>query len=717
MRRAWVSMIVVFFLTVLVSAPSTNSTISPSYSDPNIRGQITFSIERNWTANIVLVNYDDSIIDKSVLLSGLPTERVYATSMGYIKYWIEYNVYFASSLFVTQLTDVILDNSMNGTDTGTCVNETSLLYQQANPDEPQTIFYSRDGRKIDGYVIEDWLEDNPVIDPPDLGYTLYLFNFSSLDSSGHSLEHWYDYHPIDPDTGQSQNWFRLEWDNELNPDVSLDYPFFGGRYNSFIVDPSAHQWYLKWCRIWWSSSISTEYNFWTKDLEDILSEIDVESPAGITALNVYLRECIWDPITQLFFPYQHQPAKYVESGLLRSLVFCMDVDEGISIDSLTWITDAEMQKTHLEELYPFITWDVQVDFLDIDDHLDWNNTFWADAIVEPNGTVIADGYNMFYAIYDDMRPLYIDVDDENINVFGVVFIKQQMEMHYFGLAYTGLGGGGQTVIWKSHERYYRPDGVTQKDGISSVQLHETMHAVGFHHTWQHEHYASDFCYSPMGYFAFHNGTSTFDKNWVQGTYLDQMEIELFENFTTEQENVGPDERAETYLAESNAISSFNRVRTLYDKMDWLGAFDALCDARDWTRRMKFSMLDTTPPIINDWSITQTTSGAFSLWADIADDLSGIENVSIYYQVDGAVQEYSAACVYNGSHWIGTISSTSASQSIISWIKVWDWGMNSAESERIRWTVAAAAPPWYLYILLFTGVALVAIVIIFVIRRR
>ena len=74
--------------------------------------------------------------------------------------------------------------------------------------------------------------------------------------------------------------------------------------------------------------------------------------------------------------------------------------------------------------------------------------------------LVVDGYSSFNYIYDNMRSLYVDEESDNIEVFGVVFIKKQMEMHAGGRTYTGLGGSGQTVIWKAWDRYYRPDEVT-----------------------------------------------------------------------------------------------------------------------------------------------------------------------------------------------------------------------------------------------------------------
>jgi hypothetical protein len=674
MRRA--AVICISFLLLL--------TISPSYSsndieliDNAILSQNS-TMERNWTANIVVVGYEESLIDELLLLEGLPTIRNYYADEVDITYNIDYEIAYADAAYVDDLRQEMLYNSINGTETGTWLDETALIYQQNNPDEPQRIFYPRDGRVIDGYAIEDWLEENPFITPPDLGYTLYLMNFSEFDAADHSLEHWYDYHAIDPDTGEKQDWFRLEWDNALNPNVTMDYPFFGGRYNTFVVDPTAHQWYLRWTRIWWSADIFTEYDFWTQDLEDKVGSLNLAIPADVDALNVYLRECIWDPITHLFFPYQHQPASYVESGTLKALVFAMDVGTGTSVESLEWVTDAGMQKAHLEELYPFIPWTVDVEYLDIRNEPDWESLFWTYASIDPNGTTIADGYDMFYAIRSLMRPSYV-ADDDNINVFGVVFIKKQLEMHTDNGRYTGLGGGGQTVIWKSWERYYRPDGITPKDGISSIQLHETMHAIGFHHTWQDEHYSGDFSYGPMGYFAFHNGTSTFDKNWVQGTYLDQMEAVLWNDFVDVQAEFGENERPVTLLAEQRALVSFESARAFYNEMNWLEAYNSLSEARDWVTRMTYSMLDDTPPVIHDWGTIpdEDRSDGFLYWVTMSDNFAGIENVTLFVEVDEYfLWEY--RCSSDNGNWTTSVPPFGQTSNITMWVVAWDWGMNVVE---------------------------------------
>ncbi|MHA2157745.1 MAG: hypothetical protein ACXABE_02530, partial [Candidatus Thorarchaeota archaeon] len=241
---------------------------------------------------------------------------------------------------------------------------------------------------------------------------------------------------------------------------------------------------------------------------------------------------------------------------------------------------------------------------------------------------------------------------------------------------------GQTVIWKSWERYYRPDGVTPKDGISSVQLHETMHAVGFHHTWQHEHYSSDFSWGPMGYFAFREGTATYDKNWVQGTYLDQMEAILWDELMNRPQTEF--DRPETELAEARAHIAFNTARELYDEMDWMGAYEALLDAKDWIRRVYSSIMDSTPPVIHDWGTLPEGVGTdeFIYWAEVSDDLAGLENVTLFVQVDeGDIQPF--LCSNSSDDWSVTVPSQNTYTNLTMWLVAHDWGMNSISGGRIE----------------------------------
>jgi hypothetical protein len=664
------------------------------------------TISRVWSIEIVLVNYEASLIEENTLTTGLPDSSHHSTGTVEIDYEIDYTVSHAETSWTDDLTQFMLENSINGSETGSRLNEPALEYQETHLDDPQTIFTPRAGRVIDGVAVEDWLNENPAVTPPNLGYILYIFNFSEFDSADHSLEHWYDYRPVDPDSGEAQNWFRLEWDNSLNPDVKFQYAGFGGRHNLFVLDTSADQWYLRWARIWWGVPPYDDHpDHCTMDLEDKAAAVDLGTPGGVHDLNVYLHEYLYDPIAYLFVPQQHSPSAYVDSGRLKGLVFCMDVASGISVESLTWVTDADRQKHHLEELLPFIPWEVDIEFLDIDDYPEWDALFWRNAYVE-DGITIANGSPMFYDIFYNMTPNYVDTTSDDIQVFGVVFIKQQMEMHTQGRTYTGLGGSGQTVIWKAWERYYRPDGVTPKDGVSSVQLHETMHGIGIGHTWAYRHYVGDFSYSPMGYFGFHNGTATFDQNWVQGTYLDQMEAEVWNTFVERVQAVGEDERQETYDAREWALQSFDLARDYYNHMMWLECYSQLVRARDYTRNMLYSQHDTTSPTIQDWGVDELPidPSGFDVWATVTDDFSGVQNVSIVLEMNDSIPAFEI------------IEDTNLDV----YAEASDWGMNGAQLLLFSQEFTVSVPEPDFPVAIVVGVSAMAIVVaagLLIFRRR
>jgi len=715
MRAQIVVGLMILLLAFTPSSQNSISTIEPNEFTPS---QGYFTIERNWTIQIVFVNYDQDLIDETILLDGLPEQRAHDADPTIMTYNFEYQIAYANETYTNTVRQLLLDNSVNGTDTGTQLDSDALYYHKNNIDDPQTIFSPRDGRMIDGVIVEDWLAENPAVTPPDLGYMFYLFNFSEFDNADHSLEHWYDYHPTDPDTGEEQDWFRLEWDNALNQDVVFQYPAFGGRENIFVLDTSADQWYLRWARIWWSDPPYTnEFEHCTKDLEDKTAELDLSTQAGIDALNVYLSDYIYDPAAYLFAPrspmgYQHNPTQYANSGYLKSLVICMDVADGVSVESLEWVTNAEQQKANLEELLPFIEWEVDVEFIDIDDYPDWVELFWDYAEVI-DGQTIVDGYAMFAAIENQMKPQYVDVFDENIAVFGVVFIKQDMEMHVYGRQYTGLGGGGTTVIWKAWDRYYRPDGVTPKGGISMVQLHETMHAIGLGHTWKPQHYVGDFSYSPMGYYGRFNETSTFDQNWVQGTYLDQMTGDMTTRFEDLREGVSTDSRAETQLAEQKTIRALELADEYYEHMDWMGCYQALLDADDWSTRMMLSRVDAAPPDIFDWVLEgqHPTQGEFTVWATVLDDRAGIENVTVHVMVGSSETLY--LCDYSGGNYSIVAEGVPVDVNVRIWVEAFDWGMNVAVSDEIIFG-GPDFPPSPILGMVIAGLAIAGIVAVIIV---
>ncbi|MGQ4871656.1 MAG: hypothetical protein ACP6IT_07450 [Candidatus Thorarchaeota archaeon] len=710
----------VFFLLLLLCTQSFVQAVPVRRTTPATSPILsTQTAMHHWTVDIVLVNFDKNIIDTSTLLTGLPLSREYNAPNVDIQYNIEYRVTFAPSSFTTTLRQFMLDHSVSGPDTGTTLNVTALQYQKAHPDEPQRIFYPRGGRCIDGDAVEEWLLENPPIDTIPPSYVLYLLNFSEFDTVDHSVEHWYDYHPVDPDSKRPQDFFRLEWDNDLNTGVKFEYAGFGGKSNIFVLDPTADQWYLRWAAIWWGEapySDQPEYAF--KDLDTLLQEVDATTSEGATRVNLYLAQYMNDIVSYLFFPTAHTPTKFVKTGRLRSLVFCMDVRSGISVDSLRWVTNAEMQRAHLQELIPFINWTVEIAFLDIDEYPEWKALFDRNSEVVAGKTIV-DGAAMFQDIYDNMRPLYVGAG-YGVDVFGVVFIKKNMVMTYAERTFTGLGGHGQTVIWKSWERYYLSDGVTPKSGVSVIQLHETMHAIGFGHTWEYGHYAGDFSSSPMGYFAFHNGTSSFDQNWAQSTYLDQMAAYVTSELEYEWSPISQTPSPRAALAHKRALEMISEFSQRFDSMNWSAAYEALVEAEYWRTKMHYAIVDDEPPkILNVTVSPHSVFDAFDVIVTASGTGSPVESVKLTLDVDGSTTEYE--CEYDGHAWIAHLPAVNAEASLVLLIvSVSDWGMNNASQTITLLDTTETREPYPLAMLITGAVSVViaaAVIVVLWKRKR
>ena len=92
MRRALVLslLFLLLFVTPLGDDRST-LTVTETYTP----SQGSFDIERDWSLNIVVVGYDDTKIDEGILLSGMPTERLYSAESVDITYNINYNIEYA----------------------------------------------------------------------------------------------------------------------------------------------------------------------------------------------------------------------------------------------------------------------------------------------------------------------------------------------------------------------------------------------------------------------------------------------------------------------------------------------------------------------------------------------------------------------------------------------------------------------------------------------
>jgi hypothetical protein len=247
-----------------------------------------------------------------------------------------------------------------------------------------------------------------------------------------------------------------------------------------------------------------------------------------------------------------------------------------------------------------------------------------------------------------------------------------------------------------------------------------MHAIGLGHTWGIDHYVGDFSYTPMGYYGRYNGTGKFDQNWVQGTYLDQMEGRLWMEFQDVRDLKPAVPREETIAVENYIQTAFDEARDLYNHMDWLGCYDALDNIEGWIDRLMYTITDDEAPEIVDWGYEGALFyGNLTVWATVIDDLSGVDNVSVH--VEYGSEEFVYPAVYSSGNWTTEVDEFPVDIDIEMWVEATDRGLNTAVSESMIWYGDyRPVDPWSNPLVvgsLILGSVAVVIIVVWFLRKR
>jgi hypothetical protein len=601
LRKLSAVVILVFVLSVLPSSGWSSiaekagggSSFEYLKSGNNLTGLTAGTIARNIShsinVHVVFVGYNKAVVNTSVIDANIGRYYELPYWDAVLKYTFRTDYAFADQSYLGSLKSFILQHSVTGVGITSALNVTALEYQLATGNH-MSIFLPQSGRAIDAEAMEQWFEDNPYVYAGGMqpGYTFYILNFTEFNSADHSWEHWYNVSRYDLEAKSINDYWRLEWDNSLNPNVKFPCPAFTSKYPLLFIDPSAFQWYLTWARIWWELDPyiknDPKYDYYYEDLGSFLASHNVATTNGKNALGMYLAGWIDDFLYNLLSPVVWPS---IGNKLSLQVLVLNNVSQyGYTNEKMKWIINSTLVEEAVKNLAPFMQVDVSVKFENLSLYPEIENTLNQAFIEQRNGWNYYDGYGLFYAL-ESARDQYFNMKAADITVNSYVFLLKNasFETGPGGMEFTGLGGYAQVLILKSIDRYFRPDGVTPKSGLGTTLIHELGHNLGFPHTFSGLQYAGDFAEDVMGYYSnsYSYSFSEMRTDLFRRTLVDMKLLELKKALRTDVATPWPWPRKTLVFRNSmlDAIKSkINQIMQLYDNMDYLGSYYKMIEVED-----------------------------------------------------------------------------------------------------------------------------------------
>lgn len=561
--------------------PAFSLPIEPQNFEVSQASDLTYSLQ----INVIFVGFTPGIVDTSLLNSGIQKSYPYTYDGYVIDYGFNLSYYEASEAYYLALRDFCFANSMNGTDTTSALNTTALQIQ-INTGQRMSIFLPQSGRAIEAKATEHWLDSYPYLQDAGPSYNFYVTNFTELDTPQQNLKHWFNLTETDYEANRSRDFWRLEWDNELNPNVKFPYALFTSDTRNLIIDPSAFQWYLTWARYWYNLQVSglLQYDYYFEDLYQFQLTHDVNTPSGKSALAYYLAGWINDPIENLLVSYLWTDSRLANAKTvsIQTLILNNATESGYTNSVMNWIVNDTIAEQAIRDLAPFINVTANTEFHQLSEYPELKQAFLNAVIDQTNGWTYYSGNTVWNTLYA-LRSSYFDLAAADVVVNAYVLLEENMSMMANNREWTGLGGDGQILVMKEVKRYFETDGVTPKSGLGMVLIHEAGHNLGFPHTAgitaYSQRYAGDFSFDVMGYYPYAYNFSQFRKDCFRRLVVDLKTFNLEKklnndiNAYSRKPPVGP---IESTINDVDTL--INTTRQLSLSMNYLQAYDTISEA-------------------------------------------------------------------------------------------------------------------------------------------
>ena len=453
-----------------------------------------------------------------------------------------FNLRSPSPAYHQALLDAALGNATY-TDTLQARLNISNLIDQQDTNAPRDIFDPLVGYGIRSEWMTAYVRQNPPFPPSAArGFTFYVMNLTALDDPVAGADHWFTRSTPDPDSGADEDWWRLEWDNDLNTPMGYPMNVFGGPNRTVFVDPTAYEWYLDWSHVWVEGGNS-------------------RAPYGLeyeqtprNARTTYLAEILNDLVAGLGSVLPWGPP---QEPTLELRTYVIDGSASLTIGDIDWVYSPDVLRTYLQEFLPFRTIRMNTTFREIDGLQGLKaavdgNTSYVGGQGRINGTAVWE-----YLVGN--RTLYVSSEATVFKVLTMAFLYDNRSMVFEDREFTGLGGLGVSAIFLRTDRLFYGNGTRQK-GLTSIVGHEFGHSLGYDHQFG-PNFRSDFVDGNMGYFRNELSYGTF---WEEALYR----VLLTGKLTTLLARLAA-------LGPTNLAPEFTSYQEHYRSLEFLAASDDL----------------------------------------------------------------------------------------------------------------------------------------------
>ena len=583
--------VLIFLLSMSVSLFIVQTSVQSAASEDAIR-------KVEITVKVVFVGFDQTSIDTSYFTwkYQMPAERI--NNVWNKDNWLETGVTFSLSYefvftqpgfkqdLVTYLREI--------EETKTDVNRWFYYWEYDEKAEMWTEkFYTTDYVTYDAEKVENWLFEHRDAYGgfPENGWTflvMYLPELPSLtydqfktyvryNSEPEGVKpHYYSISPVDVDRG-----FRLRY-----RDFMIGY---GGHRRLWFLDLSAGP-------TWWS---------WNDfPLQIVLEDqsIHLDSPAGRQWLTQYLADYTRELTYNIIVPEFIYDPIYTRKYVFRVFVLDHRTAEEKTAVTIEDTIRPGLIKSAFEDLVPYATVNVTVDFTDTDKYPELANLLDANRRFLETFAYKNIVYETFE--YIDERPIYKYLQD-NLGQFVPQVSRNEYEFtvpifafalsgdaHFGGSekwyvgwdmdrTYEGIAQGDLVMIGMSHTDFQWGDYAEQPGkgiGLTNTVIHEAGHIIGLSHP---HNYGSigDFTVSVMGYFTNDYVFGQHDKDALQRIHADKVMMNTFSTVQDSrsilQSKVGS---PETEVLLNEAENHLKKAADEYSRMNYTGALTTALEA-------------------------------------------------------------------------------------------------------------------------------------------